>query len=58
LVILGDHEVLYNSKKLKVKLEKLIPSFSVHIISDSGHSVVFDDPEVFNKIALDYLLQK
>jgi len=56
LVILGDNEVLYNSKKLKVKLEKFIPSFKVHIISDSGHSVVFDNPGVFNKIALDYLL--
>jgi pimeloyl-ACP methyl ester carboxylesterase len=57
LVILGDNEILFNSKKLKMKLEKLIPSFRVHIISESGHSAVFDEPEVFNKIALDYLLQ-
>jgi len=56
LVVLGSREVLYNPRKLQRKLAKLIPSYQVNIIPDSGHSVVFDNPEVFNKIALEYLL--
>jgi pimeloyl-ACP methyl ester carboxylesterase len=57
LVILGSNEVLYNPANLKRRLARLVPSYKVEIIPDSGHSVVFDNPELFNKIALDYLLK-
>lgn len=56
LVVLGDQEVLYHAGRLQKKLARLIPSFRVEVIPDSGHSVVFDQHEEFNQLALDYLM--
>jgi pimeloyl-ACP methyl ester carboxylesterase len=57
LVVLGDREVLYKAHKLQRKLKRVIPSFRVEVIPDSGHSVVFDQYEDFNRMALEYLLE-
>jgi pimeloyl-ACP methyl ester carboxylesterase len=55
LVILGEHELLYNANKVALKIEKTMPSLDVKIIHETGHSAMYDRPELFNETMLAFL---
>lgn len=56
LVVLGDQELLFSSNKAYKKIDKHFPTLQVEIIPDSGHSLMYDKPAEFNKMAVDFLL--
>ncbi|MEZ4770758.1 MAG: alpha/beta hydrolase [Caldilineales bacterium] len=54
LVVMGEHESLYNPQKAARRAE-LMPHATVEIVPEAGHAAVFDRPEYINPIILDFL---
>jgi pimeloyl-ACP methyl ester carboxylesterase len=51
LLLIGDHEILYNSESALRKARRLIPNLEAEIIPDSGHALIRDQPElVYSRI--------
>lgn len=55
LVILGEHEMLYNSRRVARKIERSMPSLEVDVIEGTGHSAMYDEPEKVNSRILGFL---
>jgi len=55
LVIFGEHEVLYNPYKVAKRAEALMPNVEAEVVTGAGHAVVYDKPEIANKMIIDYL---
>jgi len=54
LVVLGEHETLYNPEKA-ARRAALMPQARVEIVAGAGHAAIFDKPQVINPIILDFL---
>ena len=54
LVIMGEHESLYNPQKA-ARRAAAIPNAQVIIVPGAGHAAVFDKPEVINPVIIDFL---
>lgn len=50
LIILGQHETLYDPIKMGNKAKKLMPDVRVEIVADAGHAAMYDRPEEANRI--------
>jgi pimeloyl-ACP methyl ester carboxylesterase len=57
LVILGEHEMLYDSQKVARKVKRSMPTLDVKIIPQTGHSAMYDRPEMVNDLILAFLRQ-
>lgn len=55
LVVLGEHEMLYDSRKASARIIRLMPTVRVVVIPETGHSVMYDQPAIFNTTVLDFL---
>ncbi|MDG2229139.1 MAG: alpha/beta hydrolase [Gammaproteobacteria bacterium] len=55
LLIFGEYEVLYNPKKIRKKIKKLIPNMKVEVINDAGHAAIYDQPEEVNRKVIAFL---
>jgi pimeloyl-ACP methyl ester carboxylesterase len=55
LVILGEHEMLFDSQRVARKIERSMPTLHVEIITGTGHSAMYDEPERVNNAILDFL---
>jgi pimeloyl-ACP methyl ester carboxylesterase len=55
LVVLGEHEILYNAQKVAQKIKLTMPTLDVEIIPETGHSAMYDRPDLVNKIILTFL---
>jgi pimeloyl-ACP methyl ester carboxylesterase len=55
LLIFGEFEVLYNPKKIRKKIKKLIPNMKVEVINDAGHAAIYDQPEEVNRKVIAFL---
>jgi pimeloyl-ACP methyl ester carboxylesterase len=57
LVILGEHEMLYNAQRVARKIRRSMPTLDVEIIPETGHSAMYDQPQVVNRLILAFLQQ-
>lgn len=57
LVLVGDHDVI-NSVDILDKAAKTIPNVETALVKDAGHFLSVDQPEIVNKLILDFLNKK
>jgi len=55
LVVLGEHEMLYNSQKVARKVNRSTPTLDVTVIPGTGHSAMYDRPDLVNERILAFL---
>lgn len=55
LLLLGDHEVIYNYSAALNRATNLIPYIETTIIPGAGHALSFDQPEIVNTRILEFL---
>jgi len=55
LIILGEHETLYNPHKMSQKVKRLMPGVRVDIVPNAGHAAMYDRPDVANRIIDEFL---
>ena len=55
LLLLGDHEVIYDYKAALKRARRLIPQIETDLIPGAGHALNFDQPERVNHRILDFL---
>ena len=58
LLLLGDHEVIYNADVALKRALKLIPHIETTVIPGAGYAMNFDQPEMVNKHILAFLGQE
>jgi pimeloyl-ACP methyl ester carboxylesterase len=57
LVLFGEHEMLFNSKSAARKINNRMPSLDAVVIPETGHSAMYDQPELVNPLILEFLKQ-
>jgi len=55
LVILGEHEMLFNSRRVARKVNQRLPALEAIIIEGTGHSAMYDRPSEVNQKIVDFL---
>jgi pimeloyl-ACP methyl ester carboxylesterase len=55
LVILGEHEMLFNSSKVAWRVNHKIPALQAVVIEGTGHSAMYDKPEEVNHLIREFL---
>jgi pimeloyl-ACP methyl ester carboxylesterase len=55
LVVLGEHEMLHNAQKAARQIRRSMPTLEVTIIPETGHSAMYDRPDLVNQVILDLL---
>lgn len=55
LLLLGDHEVIYNPYYALKRAKLLFPNLTAEIIPDAGHLLNMEQPEMVNQRILDFL---
>ncbi len=55
LLLLGEHEVIYNPQTALVRAQRLIPQLEAESILQAGHALNFDQPEIVNRRILEFL---
>jgi len=55
LIILGEHEMLYNSPALVRRVKRSLPTLDAVIIPGTGHSAMYDRPDLVNAEILSFL---
>jgi len=55
LLLIGAGEKIYNHQKVIERAHRLIPDLTAEIISDAGHLLVIDQPEIINARVLEFL---
>lgn len=56
LVVLGEHEMLFKSGQAAARINRTMPSLQAEVIPDTGHSAMYDQPELVNPLILKFLL--
>jgi pimeloyl-ACP methyl ester carboxylesterase len=55
LILLGQGEVLYNSKDVALRIREVAPNITVIILPDAKHTVSVDQPTVVNEKIIHFL---
>jgi pimeloyl-ACP methyl ester carboxylesterase len=55
LLLIGDHEVLYDPALALNRAVKLIPGICAELIADAGHLLIMEQPEIVNRRIVDFL---
>jgi pimeloyl-ACP methyl ester carboxylesterase len=55
LLLLGDHEVMYSPEQALARAGRLIPGLEGQIIANAGHMLNSDQPEIVDRLILDFL---
>jgi pimeloyl-ACP methyl ester carboxylesterase len=55
LLLIGDHEVLYDAKSAVDRAQQLIPHIEAGIIVNAGHMLSTDQPEEVSERVLEFL---
>jgi len=56
LLLIGDHEIMYEPKKALDRAISLIPNIHAELVPNAGHMLNKDQPELVNKKVLEFLL--
>lgn len=52
LVVFGEHEVLYDPRRVGARARRLIPGVRVEIVPGAGHAAVYDRPDEVNDLLI------
>ncbi|HLN64610.1 MAG TPA: alpha/beta hydrolase [Symbiobacteriaceae bacterium] len=55
LLLLGEHEVIYDPKQALDRATRLIPSLRAELIPGAGHVLIMEQPEIVNGLITDFL---
>lgn len=55
LLLLGEHEIIYNPQTALQRAQQLIPNLTAHLIPEAGHALNLDAPERVNRHLLAFL---
>jgi pimeloyl-ACP methyl ester carboxylesterase len=55
LLVFGEHEVLYDPRRVAERARALMPGLRVEIVSGAGHAAVYDKPDEVNQLLIDFL---
>ena len=55
LLVLGEHETLYDPKSAAARVRRLMPTVETRIIPGVGHTVLYDRPEEVNAMIAEFL---
>ena len=55
LLLIGDHEIMYEPQKALERATRLIPKLQTELIPNASHMLNRDQPELVNKKILDFL---
>ena len=55
MLLVGDHEVVYNYNALADRAANLIPTIETAVISSAGHALNLDQPDIVNQRILAFL---
>ena len=53
LLIVGEEDIVMPPAVMELS-QKLIPGSRLEVVADAGHSVYFEQPEIFNKLVLEF----
>ncbi|HTY74365.1 MAG TPA: alpha/beta hydrolase [Candidatus Nanoarchaeia archaeon] len=56
LLLIGDHEVIYNPETVMRKASRLVAGLKAEIISDANHNAEYTAPEAVNEKIISFLL--
>jgi len=56
LLLIGDHEIMYEPKKALDRATSLIPHIQAELVPNASHMLNADQPELVNKKVLEFLL--
>jgi pimeloyl-ACP methyl ester carboxylesterase len=57
LLLIGDHEIMYEPRKAVQRARQLIPNLQAELVAGAGHMLNSDQPEIVNKRILQFLQQ-
>jgi pimeloyl-ACP methyl ester carboxylesterase len=52
-IIIGRQDIIFYP--LSVRLQELIPGAELHVISEAGHLVNYESPDIFNRWLMEFL---
>jgi pimeloyl-ACP methyl ester carboxylesterase len=55
LLLIGDHEIMYDPTKAISRACRLIPNLTAELVSNAGHFLNSDQPEIVNNLILQFL---
>jgi pimeloyl-ACP methyl ester carboxylesterase len=55
LLVFGEHEVLYDPRRVGVRAERLMPGLRVEVVRGAGHAAVYDKPDEVNETPIEFL---
>jgi pimeloyl-ACP methyl ester carboxylesterase len=55
LLLIGDHEVIYESDKVILRAGRLVPNLKAEIVPNANHCAQYTAPEFVNKIMIEFL---
>ncbi len=55
LLLIGDGDRIYNPRKAIARARQWMPDLTAEIISNAGHLLIMDQPEIINRRILDFL---
>ncbi|MFQ5635975.1 MAG: alpha/beta fold hydrolase [Gammaproteobacteria bacterium] len=55
LLVLGEHEMLYNPRKVARRAKRIMPGLMTEVIEGAGHAAIYDRPDEVNSVVIDYL---
>jgi pimeloyl-ACP methyl ester carboxylesterase len=55
LLLVGDHDVVYDEQAMRQRAARLIPKVQVTLIPEAGHALNLDQPALVNRSVLEFL---
>ncbi len=55
LIVFGEHEVLYDPRRVAQRARRLMPDVRVEIVPGAGHAAVYDRPDEVNAMLIEFL---
>lgn len=57
LLLIGDHEVIYNPQRVIQRATRLVPGLKAEIVPNANHNAEYTAPDFVNKKILDFLAE-
>lgn len=55
MVLVGDADLLAPASVMRTYFSKYMPRAELHVITECGHSPYWEQPEIFNRLVLDFI---
>jgi pimeloyl-ACP methyl ester carboxylesterase len=55
MLIIGEHDSLYEAHKAAARARALMPQLRIEIIEGAGHAAIYERPEYVSQLIIDYL---